>query len=734
VRALAAWSIRHRVVVIVLWLAAVAAALGASSAMGGAFKDSFVLKGTESTHAYDLLKSAYPAASGDVEQIVFAVPAGARVTDAATRQAIEPMLSNVAALPFVASVASPYAPGGASKISDNGRIAYATVTLKDLGFDASTKEARQLVTTATAPAGSDLTIGVAGQVAAKVNGFKMSGTWVGIVLAGVVLLLVFGSIFAMALPLASALASLGTAAGIIGVLSHVFTMPVISTELMLLIGLGVGVDYALFIVTRHRQGLIAGRSVADSITTAVDTSGRAVLFAGLIVCVALLGMGALRISFLFGMAVAASIGVLLTMFAAITLIPALLSLIGHHVLSRRQQRRLKSVGPRVIGQDPRGFWARWSRWVSARPLVPALASLVIIGVLAAPFFTMRLGVSDQGNDPAGSTTRTAYDLLATGFGPGFNGQMLLVAQAPTPAEQVRVAEAVATLERQRASLGIAEVDPVHLLPGSDVMEATIKPADAPQSAATSELVTNLRSRVLPALTAGSGVRVLVGGSTAAFDDFSATLASRLPLFIAAVVIFSFLLLMVVFRSLVIPLTAALMNLLSIGAALGVVTAVFQHGIGSGLLGVGRVGPIEPYVPVMLFAIIFGLSMDYEVFLVTRIHEEWLRRRDNAEAVRAGLAATGKTITAAALIMILVFGSFILGGEKIIKEFGVGLGVGILVDAVVIRMAIVPALMQLLGRSNWYYPRWLERITPKVSVDVEEDLDDLEPPVEVASAP
>ena len=730
-RALAAWCVRHRLAVIILWILAVLVSMAASKAVGSAFHDSFTLKGTESTQAYDTLRAAFPAASGVLEQVVFEVPSGSTVTDEATKAAIEPMLAKVAALGFVATVVSPYSVQGATQISKDGHIAYAKVTLKDSGFDATTTEAKALVNTATAPAGRTLTIGVAGLLASKANAMKLNGTLIGILLAAVVLLIVFGSLFAMGLPILSALASLGTAAGLIALLSHIFTMPVISTELMLLIGLGVGVDYALFIVTRHRQGLIAGRSVTDSIVTSVNTSGRAVLFAGVIVCVALLGMGALRISFLFGMAVAASIGVLLTMFAAITLIPALLSYIGPRVLSRRQRRRLAQEGPRIIGSEGTGFWARWSRFISRRPVVPAVLALVIIALLASPFLSMRLGVSDQGNDALGSTTRTGYDLLAKGFGPGFNGQVLLVASTPTDHQRQAFVGDIAKLQAMAGTNDIAAVEfDSRQLSGAvppRVMVASLIPATSPQAAETSDLINNLRGTILPDLAGTSGLKVLVGGSTAAFNDFASTLSARLPLFIGAVVLFSFLLLMLVFRSLVVPLTAALMNLLSIGAALGVVVAVFQHGVLGSLLGVNRAGPIEPYVPVMLFAIIFGLSMDYEVFLVSRIHEEWLRRQDNTEAVRAGLAATGKTITAAALIMILVFGSFILGGEKVIKEFGIGLAVGILVDAVVIRMAIVPALMKLLGRSNWWYPRWLDRITPRISVDLSvEDEDEAEP--------
>ena len=493
-------------------------------------------------------------------------------------------------------------------------------------------------------------------------------------------------------------------------------MPVFSPELVLLIGLGVGVDYALFIVTRHRQGLIAGNDVESSIVNAVNTSGRAVLFAGIIVCIALLGMFALGVTFLYGLAIAAAIGVAFTMIAALTLLPALLGFIGPRVLSRKQKRELATTGPRVVGSGTKGFWPRWAAFIQRRPILPAVVALLIVLIVALPFFSLRLGSSDQGNDPVGTTTRTAYDLLAKGFGPGFNGPLLLVTQTDGTADQQTIDQLVAAVKKQPGVANVVATPPLATENGKTVRLITAYPTSSPEAEQTTALIDHLRQSTIPAVVTGTGVTVYVGGNTAIFVDFARVLSSKLPLFIGLVVVLSFLLLAMVFRSLLIPLTAAVMNLLSIGAAFGILVAVFQWGWLGSVFKVGGPGPVEAFLPVMLFAILFGLSMDYEVFLISRIQEEWLKSGDNATAVRKGLAATGKTITAAALIMILVFGSFILGGERVIKEFGLGLAGGILMDALLIRMAIVPAVMFLTGKANWWFPGWLDRILPRFSVD------------------
>ncbi len=504
-----------------------------------------------------------------------------------------------------------------------------------------------------------------------------------------------------------------------------------------MIGLGVGVDYALFIVTRHRQGLVAGEDVPTSIANAVNTSGRAVLFAGFIVCIALLGMFALGVSFLYGLAIAAAIGVSFTMIAALTLLPALLGFIGPRVMSRKQRRELAETGPRIIGTGTKGFWPKWAMFIKRRPVLPAVVALLVVILIALPFFSLRLGSSDQGNDPVGTTTRTAYDLLAKGFGPGFNGPLLLVAQNEGPADLAKLTPLAEDIRHHADVKSVTGPLPLPTKDGRTVSLITVYPMSAPQDAATTNLIDELRQTTIPDAVAGTGTEVYVGGNTAIFVDFARVLSSKLPLFIGLVVLLSFLLLAMVFRSIVIPLTAAVMNLLSIAAAFGILVAVFQWGWLGSVFQVGRTGPVEAFLPVMLFAILFGLSMDYEVFLISRIQEEWFRSGDNATAVRNGLAATGKTITAAALIMILVFGSFILGGERVIKEFGLGLAGGILVDALIIRMAIVPSLMFLMGKANWWFPKWLDRILPRLSVDpdlVEPDHGDSGPPAPVEPEP
>ena len=441
----------------------------------------------------------------------------------------------------------------------------------------------------------------------------------------------------------------------------------------------------------------------------VDTSGRAVLFAGMIVCIALLGMFALGVSFLYGVAIAASIAVAFTVLAALTLLPALLGFFGLRALRRRERRALREG--RLRTSDESEAWARWAARMQRRPATFAAVAAGAMVLIAVPFLSMRLGSADAGSDPAGSTTRKAYDLLAKGFGPGYNGPLQLVAQVSGPAQRAQFAR---TARAVAATPGVVGATRPRFLPG--VAIADVFPKGSPQDASTSDLLHHVRNDVVPAATRGTSLRVLVGGQTAIFDDFSTILSRKLPLFLGVVVVLSFLLLMIVFRSLLIPLIAAVMNLLSAAAAFGVVTLIFQHGVGTSLLGIDKTGPIEAFVPVMMFAILFGLSMDYEVFLVTRIYEEWHRRRDNGEAVAHGLAATGRTITAAAAIMILVFGAFILGGQRIIDLFGIGLASAVFLDALIVRSVLVPALMFKLGDANWKLPIRLERVLPHLRVE------------------
>ncbi|MGH2849650.1 MAG: MMPL family transporter, partial [Solirubrobacteraceae bacterium] len=473
-------------------------------------------------------------------------------------------------------------------------------------------------------------------------------------------------------------------------------------------------DYALFVVTRYRQGLQRGLPTEDAIVDALDTSGRAVMFAGIVVCIALLGMFALGVSFIYGVAVAASIAVLCTVAAALTLLPALLGMLGTRALGRRARRSL--AAGRLTTTDESPLWARWSSTLSARPALTAAAAAALMVIIALPFFSMRLGSADAGLDPAGSTTRQAYDLLAKGFGPGYNGPLQLVAAVDSHAQEAAFTTVATTVAR---TSGVVRVTAPRVIADHagkpSVATADVYASGAPQNASTTNLVNRLRDHVVPA-SSSHGLHVFIGGQTATSEDFANVLSSKLPLFIGLVVLLSFLLLTAVFRSLLIPAMAALMNLLTAGASFGLVTAVFQWGWASSLLGVDKTGPIDAFVPVLMFAIVFGLSMDYQVFLVTRIYEEWHHRGDNREAITHGLAATGRTITAAAAIMVLVFASFILGGERIIELFGLGLSGAVLLDAVIVRSILVPSLMLLAGRANWWLPTGLDRILPRLSIE------------------
>jgi putative drug exporter of the RND superfamily len=729
-RTLAGWCVRHRRIVVLLWIAVLVVSIFSVSAAGTDYSNNFNFPHTQSFDAINLLKSVAPAQSGDTEQVVFGTSGDTRLTDPDVGLRINAMVEKINALPNVTPVTKPYDSAGnlitsADNVNSTTFNADHTVGFFQVDFDKQTNnisnaEAKNFVNAVTKTSGDGLTVAVTGPLAENANNQSFSSTGLGVLLALIVLLLVFGSIFAAILPILSALLALGTAVGVIGLLSHVLGMPSISPELMLLIGLGVGVDYALFIVTRHRQGLVAGRDVESSIINAVNTSGRAVLFAGIIVCIALLGMFALGVSFLYGLAVAAAIGVALTMVAALTLLPAMLGFIGPKVMSRKQKNNLAQNGPRVIGADSKGFWPKWADRVQKYPVVSAGVALIIIVAIALPFFSLQLGSADQGTDPAGTPTRVAFDMLSRGFGPGFNGPLELVAVVQPDQHDV-INNVIADVKKQPDVHSVAQPLYIPSKTGNgDVVLVNVYPNSAPQDAVTTNLVNHLRGETVPNAVGDSGVNVLVGGTTAIYIDFANVLSAKLPLFIGLVVLLSFLLLMTVFRSFVIPLTAAIMNLLSIGAALGMLVAVFQWGDLGSLIGLSGTSPVEAFLPVMLFAILFGLSMDYQVFLVSRMHEEYIKSGgNNRVAVRNGLAATGKTITAAALIMILVFGSFILGGNRVIKEFGIGLAGGILVDALLIRMAIVPSIMMLFGKANWWFPPWLDRILPKLSVDADD---------------
>jgi RND superfamily putative drug exporter len=476
-----------------------------------------------------------------------------------------------------------------------------------------------------------------------------------------------------------------------------------------LVALGVGVDYALFIVSRHRNGLLAGQTPEDAAVTALNTSGRAVLLAGLTICAAMLGLFALPDTSLYGVAVTVSLVVGLTMLASLTLLPAMLGFLGLKVLRRAERRMLAQDGRQV--EQAGAFWLRWAEGLGRRPLIPGILALAVIAILALPVLSWRTGMLDSSTDPASSTTYRAYQLLAKGFGPGFNGPLDVVGQVNSPADQARFAAFVASA---RSQPGVAGVVPPAVSPDGKAEVAEVFPTTGPQEAATATTLDRLRADV-PQAEAGSTLAIHIGGTTAGNQDYTQVLTSKLPQFLAVVVGLAFLLLLVVFHSLLIPLVASVLNLLSFGVALGVMTAAFQFGWGKSLLGFGQAGPTEAWIPALMFAVLFGLSTDYEVFLVSRMHEEWTLSGDNKRAVIRGQAETGRVITAASLIMILVFGAFIFEGELPIQQIGLGFAAAIFVDAYIARTVLVPAVMHMLGRANWWLPAWLDRLLPRLHV-------------------
>ncbi|MFG3286210.1 MMPL family transporter [Streptomyces sp. NPDC048111] len=709
--ALARWCLRHRLVVVLLWLLALGATTTAAAVAGSAYSNDYEVPGTESGRAGALLDAGFHGRGGDSDAIVWHTPSGS-VRDDGVRRTMRGVLAQVAGLPGVASVSGPYGPGDGGRISADGRTAYATVTFDRQADDLPAGQARAVVTTARAAASSSLDVELGGPATGltEAPSARLSEV-VGVVVAAVVLLLAFGSFAASLLPIATALTGVGTAYAGITLLGHLMTVADFAPMLGTLIGLGVGIDYALFIVTRHRRGLRRGLGVEEAARTAVATTGRAVVFAGATVCVALLGMLVLRLGFLNGVAVAASLTVLLTVAASVTLLPALLSFIGMRALGRRERRVLATHGPRP--EPPAGFAARWAAFVERRPkLLGAVAALVML-VLALPALSLHLGTSDQGNNPAQSTTRKAYDLLADGFGPGVNGPLTLVAELQGPGDRLALQRLPDVL---RATGGVARVSPVTYNGSGDTAVLTLVPGSAPQSRATSELVDRLRSDVLPAAERGSSLRVHVGGVTASYDDFAEVVVGKLPLFVGVVIALGCALLLVAFRSIGIPVKAAVMNVAAVASAFGIVVAVFQWGWGSESMGLGRAGPIEPFLPVIMVSVLFGLSMDYQVFLVSRMYEEWLETRDNRRAVRIGLAETSRVINSAAVIMIAVFLAFVLSGDRVIAMFGIALAAAVALDAFVLRTLLVPALMHLLGGANWWLPHWLDRRLPRISIE------------------
>ena len=701
----ARWCIDHRRAVVAAWVVIAILTTVVAASAGNRYATDFTLPGTESQRASDLLTKEFGAQSGDVDTIVLHVSHGT-IDAPSVRRAIAPVLARVRTFPHVATVISPYAANGAVQVSRDRMTAFATVDYDKNANVLPTSAGTRLLNQVTAVHVPGLHVAAGGQLIEKAEGFSVGpATEIGVIAALVILLITFGSVIAAGMPLITAGLGLITGVALIGLSTRVMSMSNVSPQLALMIGLGVGVDYALFIVTRFRENFAELGDVDQSVIGAMDTSGRAILLAGTTVVIALLGMFATGVSFTYGLAVASVIAVLLTLTASLTLLPAMLSRFGARLVRPRRVRRLTSL--------PAGsVWRRWSETVRSRPVPLALVSVSVMVALLLPAFALRLDISDAGNDPANLSSHQAFGLLADGFGAGFNGPLTLVAELPARGQTARLATVRAAA---LATPGVTAVTQPQISPAGTLAVMQAYPSSAPQAQATTDLVNQLRHQVLPAVERRTGVPVLVAGLTAGSIDFSQVLSRKLPLFVAVVVLLSALLLFVIFRSLVIPIQAALMNLLSIGGAIGATVAVFQWGWLGGLLGVQK-GPVEPWIPLLMFAVVFGLSMDYEVFLVSRVREQWVRRRDASAAVADGIALTGRVITAAAAIMVCVFLSFMLGDQRTIKEFGFGLAFAVFLDAIVVRCVLLPAVLELLGAITWRLPGRLDSRLPHINIE------------------
>lgn len=753
--ALSRWAVRKPVLALVAWFIAMAGVIGIGTQLGGEFNDSFSLPDTESTTATEMLSTLPPSGSGEAAVRIVWSPATGSVTDPAVAAEITPVLEQIAALESVTCVSNPYGDpigrecpdtGGdeplpdflaeqlgpaleataqaTSPISADGTVAFARVSLGGNGAEISGPDATAIVSAVKAANTPELAVGASGQVLEFANTAPPSSEAIGILVAIIILLIAFGSIVAAGMPIFVALLGLAVGQMLILVVARFLDVATFAPTLAAMIGLGVGIDYALFVLNRYRQALLAGHDKKEAAYEAVGTAGRAVQFAGLTVIIALLGLFVLRINFFNGLAVAAAVTVLSVMLAALWLLPALLSLLGTKALALRMPWARKSKVDGTKHPEGRRFMA-YARFLQKRPIIPAILALGVVIVLALPTLGLRLGFADDSGKPETNTSRVAYDLMSEGFGPGVNGPFFAAVNLPAPrdldalAETVRIINetpGVASTLPNEEMLPLYAVNPTAFSDNGIVTSVLITPESAPQDIATSELLDRLRTETAPAVEAETGATMYVGGAQAITQDFTQVLINVLPLFLGIVVLLGFLALMVLFRSFLVPLTAAITSLLSFGAALGITVAVFQWGWLAGPLGITSTGPIFPFLPVMVFAILFGLSMDYQVFLVSRMQEEWERTHDNGAAVRRGLAGSGKVVVIAAAIMSSVFLAFVPSPDGTIKLFGIALASAVIIDAFVVRLVLVPSLMTMFGKANWWLPAWLANALPRISVE------------------
>ncbi len=718
---------RQRIWFVAGWIMIALVLVMVDRTAGGGTVDNFEVPGVESQQAIDLLKDKFPERSGATAMVVFHTAEGS-VTDPDSAAGIAATVAEVRALDHVVGVTEPLA--SPRSISPDGATAFASVQFDGSTADLGREAVDALIETAGPAEAAGVQVEYGGELPTVLKE-RTTGPaeMIGIIAALIILFVTFRSVYSAILPLGVAVLGLAVGLSLVGLMGAVIDIPSVAPRLGTMIGLGVGIDYALFILSRHRDNLEAGAGNEESIGRTNATAGQAVVVAGGTVVVAILGLQLAGIPFVAALGYSASLVVAVAVLVAITLLPALLGFAGTRVLAKsHRQAAADAAEATASGAAPsvsenHSGWLRWAHWVAHHPWRSGIAATVVLLTMAIPVLDMRLGQADAGTDPTSTTHRRAYDLLATGFGDGFNGPLLLTVDLGT-GDAPTVLEDIATAVGNDP--GVQAVSPPELNTAGDTALITAIPTTKPQDQATSDLVHRLRDTTIPEVTADTGATALVGGPTAGFIDQSDKIAGRLLWFIGAVVALSFLLLMMVFRSILVPLKAALLNLLSIGAAYGVVVAVFQWGWGRSLIGLDEAVPIASFVPMMMFAILFGLSMDYEVFILSRIREEYHRGHTNIDSVVEGLGATAKVITAAALIMISVFLGFVGSSDPVVKMMGIGLATAVAVDATIVRMVLVPSTMALVGDPNWWLPKWLDRILPRLDIEGEPEITPVQP--------